>query len=35
MLTREQRMKAVPGLIDLGDDTSLRDHQPAFAEKLR
>jgi len=22
MLTREQRMKAVPGLIDLGDDTS-------------
>jgi hypothetical protein len=25
MLTREQRMKAVPGLIDLGDDTSLND----------
>ncbi len=23
MLTREQRMKAVPGLIDLGDDPSL------------
>jgi len=25
MLTREQRMKAVPGLIDLGDDPSLND----------
>jgi hypothetical protein len=25
MLTREQRMKAVPGLIDLGDDNSLND----------
>ena len=25
MLTREQRMKAVPGLIDLGDDTSLNE----------
>jgi hypothetical protein len=25
MLTREQRMKAVPGLIDLGDDTSLSE----------
>jgi hypothetical protein len=25
MLTREQRMKAVPGLIELGDDTSLNE----------
>jgi len=25
MLTREQRMKAVPGLIDLGDDSSLNE----------
>jgi hypothetical protein len=25
MLTREQRMKAVPGLIDLGDDNSLNE----------